>query len=245
MPSLFLSPSSQEFNPTAIGQSEEYYMNLIADAMEPYLRSSGVTVTRNSRENTAGGHIAQSGAGQYDFHLALHSNAAGSGGAGQVRGTDVYYYPTSAQGQRMAELLVARLREIYPLPDRVRAISTTSLGEVARTRAPAVLIEYAYHDNLQDANWIADNIESIAQATVRAVTEYFGLPFVSPITERSGMVSVDGPVPLRGWPTETADAVAELFRGDAVTVVGQWMSWLTVETASGQLGFLPREFVSF
>ena len=44
MPSLFLSPSVQEYNPYVNGLgSEEYFMNLVADAMEPYLISSGIT----------------------------------------------------------------------------------------------------------------------------------------------------------------------------------------------------------
>lgn len=38
MPRIFLSPSTQEYNPYITGNgSEEYFMNLIADAMEPYL----------------------------------------------------------------------------------------------------------------------------------------------------------------------------------------------------------------
>ena len=37
MPSVFLSPSTQEFNPYINGGNEEQYMNLIADAMVPYL----------------------------------------------------------------------------------------------------------------------------------------------------------------------------------------------------------------
>ena len=53
MPTLYLSPSTQEFNPYIIGGNEEYYMNLIADAMLPYLYASGVTVVRNSPEMTA------------------------------------------------------------------------------------------------------------------------------------------------------------------------------------------------
>ena len=35
MPTIFLSPSTQQNNPYVIGESEEYYMNRIADAMEP------------------------------------------------------------------------------------------------------------------------------------------------------------------------------------------------------------------
>ena len=73
-----------------IGGSEEYYMNLIADAMIPYLRSSGIQYTRNTPDMTASSSIAQSNMGNYDLHLALHSNAAPEGQYGQVRGVEVY-----------------------------------------------------------------------------------------------------------------------------------------------------------
>ena len=48
MPSVFISPSLQEFNPYVDGGNEEYYMNLIADELIPYLLSSGLAVGRNS-----------------------------------------------------------------------------------------------------------------------------------------------------------------------------------------------------
>lgn len=77
MPNLFLSPSVQEYNPYINGLgSEEYYMNLVADAMEPYLISCGISFTRNDPDDTLQQAIALSNAGNYDFHLALHSNAA-------------------------------------------------------------------------------------------------------------------------------------------------------------------------
>ena len=48
MASLYLSPSTQEYNKYYDNSgSEEYYMNLIADAMEPYLLASGISFTRN------------------------------------------------------------------------------------------------------------------------------------------------------------------------------------------------------
>ena len=43
MPDVYLSPSTQGYNPYIIGESEKYYMNLLADAMEPYLSSSGIS----------------------------------------------------------------------------------------------------------------------------------------------------------------------------------------------------------
>ena len=38
----YLSPSTEEEQFFVTGNSEEYYMNLIADAMIPYLRASGI-----------------------------------------------------------------------------------------------------------------------------------------------------------------------------------------------------------
>lgn len=76
MPNVFLSPSTQEWNPYVNGGSEEFYMNQIADRMEPYLRSSGISYTRNDPNRNAAGAIADSNDGSYDVHLALHSNAA-------------------------------------------------------------------------------------------------------------------------------------------------------------------------
>jgi len=43
MPKIFLSPSTQEWNEYVTGGTEEQYMNLLADRMEPYLRSSGIS----------------------------------------------------------------------------------------------------------------------------------------------------------------------------------------------------------
>jgi hypothetical protein len=112
MPFLFLSPSTQAGNPYVTEGNERLWMNRIADRMEPYLRASGINVTRNDPEGTVGTSIRASNAGNYDFHLALHSNAAPPQSAGTVRGIDLYYYPGSTDGLRMANILADNLREI-------------------------------------------------------------------------------------------------------------------------------------
>ena len=178
MPSVFLSPSLQEWNPYVNGGSEEYYMNLVVDAIEPYLAASGISYARNSPNQTLSQAIAQSNAGSYDLHLAIHSNAAGAGNSGQVRGTDVYYYPTSTKGKRAADIIAENYRDIYPLPDRVRTVSSASLAELKRTKAPAVLIETAYHDNLADAEWIQENIGAIGRNLAQSIAQILGVPFV-------------------------------------------------------------------
>ncbi len=229
MPIIYLSPSTQQFNETVIGNSEEYYMNLIADAMEPYLTASGIEFSRNTPDMTAATSIQASNAGNYDLHLAIHSNAAPEYLSGQLRGADAYYYPGSANSRRFADLIVENLKAIYPDPDNVEALPTTSIGEVARTRAPAVLVEVAYHDNYEDAVWIRDNIDSIAAALARAVTQYFGLPFITPQPAQTGTVTVSsGTLNIRSAPSLDAAVIASAQNGDSITVLSRYLDWYVV-----------------
>lgn len=180
MPRVFLSPSLQEFNPYVGGGNEEYYMNLVADAMEPYLRASGIDFDRNTPTQTLSQAIAQSNAGDYDLHFAIHSNAAGEANSGNVRGAEFYYYPSSSDGQRFANILAENYNSVYPITNRIQSIPTTTLAETRRTKAPAVLAEVAYHDNVQDAQFIRDNIDNIARNFVQSIAQYLNVPFVEP-----------------------------------------------------------------
>ena len=65
LPKIFLSPSTQEWNKYATEGNEELYMNLLADRMEPYLRSSGIAFDRNDPDRNVQGAIQDSNAGQY------------------------------------------------------------------------------------------------------------------------------------------------------------------------------------
>lgn len=243
MPRIYLSPSLQQNNPYVIGGSEEYYMNLIADAMEPYLLSSGITFTRNDPEQTLSQVIAQSNAGDYDLHLALHSNAAGAANTGQVRGTDVYYYTNSTEGKRAADIIAENFKNIYPDPSRVRTLATSSLAEVVRTRAPAVLLETAYHDNVEDAEWIRDNINAIARNLVQSLTQYFGIPFVEAQPAREGRVdTVRGDLNLRSRPSMDASIITTIPDGSTVTVYGELPDWYVVNYL-GNIGYASRRYI--
>ena len=140
MPKVFLSPSTQEFNDYITEGNEELYMNMLADRMEPYLRSSGIEYVRNDPDRGAVGAIADSNSGYYDVHLALHTNAGGGEFAGKLRGIDVYYAPEDDDSERLAVIIANNLKNIYPLPSRSRALPTYNLGEVLRTKAVAVRI---------------------------------------------------------------------------------------------------------
>ena len=177
MPKIYLSPSVQEYNRYVDGGSEEYYMYLIADAMEPYLRANGIDFDRNQPEMTLSQVIADSNAQNYDLHLAIHSNASPDSSAGQNTGAEIYYFPTSQRGKQFADIIAENYKSVYREPGDIRVIPSATLAELRRTKAPAVLIEVGYHDNREEAQWIRDNIDNIARALAKSVVEYFGMEF--------------------------------------------------------------------
>ncbi len=233
MPTIFLSPSTQEFNQYVTGGSEEYYMNLLADAMIPYLNASGINYVRNSPQGSAAASIAQSNMGNYDLHFALHSNAAPPQDYGLYKGPDVYYYPGSEQGRRAANIIANNLKAIYPEPDRVQVRTSTALGELRRVKAPSVFLELAYHDNVDDANWITNNLDEIAKNLVLSLTEYFGIPFDLNFTPMTGVVSTNGGnLNIRSSPSLSSPVIATFPNGSTVTVSGQSGQWYRVSDGS-------------
>lgn len=244
MPMIYLSPSTQEGNYYINGGSEEEFMNLVADKMEPYLIASGIGFVRNTPDMTAATSIAQSNAGNYDLHFGLHSNAAPPGREGQVRGSLVFYYPTSEKGKRGAEITANNLRALYPYPDLVRAEPTTLIGEVRKVRAPSVFVELAFHDNVEDAVWIKNNLDAAARNLVLSITEYFGVPFLAPSAPKTGVVDVTwGYLNLRSQPTMEGEIMAQIPDGTPVVIQNQWQDWYLVDY-QGHIGYVNQDYVT-
>ena len=244
MPIIYLSPSTQEYNLYIDGLgSDEEWMNRLADAMEPLLYASGIRFVRNDPDTSAAAAIRESNAGDFDLHLALHTNASGPDQEGENRGILAFYFPGSARGMRAAQFLVDNLKAIYPLPDLVRTEPTTTIGEVRRVRAPAVLLELGFHDNSEDALWIVTHIDEMAQAIVLALTEYFGIPYFSSSDPQPGVVQVEfGLVDVYRRPDPTAAVVAQLYDGASVTIVNHWDGWDLVQFGE-DVGYVSSEFI--
>ncbi len=245
MPKIFLSPSLQPFNEYSGGGNEQEYMNKIADAMIPYLRTNGIVYTRNKIGTNVGQSIRDSNANDYDFHLAIHSNAGPESLAGQLQGTDVYYYTDSSFGKRAAQIIADNFKEIYPNPDMVKIVSTKTLAEVTKTNAPAVLIEVAYHDNPEDAEWIRTHVQEIAANLVKSLTEIFAIPFIAiPQLERNGVVTTQSTaLNIRSRPDLNAAIVGQAPKGASLKVLGKWQNWYVVNY-QGTVGYASSDYIT-
>ena len=244
MPIIYLSPSTQEGNLYVTGSgSEEQNMNLLADAMVPYLLSNGIQYTRNTPQMTVASSVRQANQGNYDLYLALHSNGAAPQNYGQVRGVIAFYYPTSSVGRAAADIFVRNLKIVYPLPELVRTEPTATLGEVRLSRAPAVLLELGYHDTGEDARWVENNMAAIAQNLVLSLTEFFDLPFIWPMDPQPGRVEINyGTLNLRERPDQNAAVIANMPNGAPLTIYGRWQGWYVVHYGDW-VGYAAARFI--
>lgn len=245
MPIIYLSPSTQEYNEYVNGLgNEEEWMNRLADAMEPMLFASGIQYTRNTPDMTAASSIRASNAGNYNLHLALHTNASGEDQAGQNQGIIAFYFPGSARGMRAAQFLADGLKAIYPLPNLVRTEPTTTIGEVRRVRAPAVLLELGFHDNPDDAQWIVTHIDAMAESIVLSLTEYFGIPFFPDSYPLPGEVRAElGALDVYSRPDFDTPPIAQLYDGAQVTVINEYYGWYLIQFGD-QVGYVAADFVA-
>ena len=110
-------------------------------------------------------------------------------------------------------------------------------------KKPSVLLETAYHDNVEDAEWIRDNINAIARNLVQSLTQYFGIPFVEAQPAREGRVdTVRGDLNLRSRPSMDASIITTIPDGSAVTIYGELPDWYVVNYL-GNIGYASRRYI--
>jgi N-acetylmuramoyl-L-alanine amidase len=179
MKTVYLSPSTQESN-IGCGEygTEEKRMNEVADVTQQVLERHGITVYRNKPEWTLSQVVADSNARKPDVHFAIHSNAGGG------RGCEVFCHRLGGSGERLARAVYEELSPLTPAGDRDVKEGYNFYGpgkhmyEMAKTDAPAALVEVAFHDNPDDSQWIMSHIAEIGTALAKGILKYFGIPYM-------------------------------------------------------------------
>ncbi len=244
MPIIFLSPSMQPGNHCPGAGEEEHCMLQTADAMEPYLRASGIRRVRASPGAPLGQAIRESNAGYYDLHLALRSSVWTESLPGERTGVDIYYYFYSTRGKRAAEIISESYKKIYPDPDLVKVVSTNSNPEVVKTNAPAVLVKTTYRDDTQDVEWLKSSTEKIAAGLVESIAGYFGIPFISrpKITLRGTVDTEGGNLPVRTRPDGNSPIIKQAPNGAPIALLGVWNGWYVVDY-QGDVGYADARYI--
>ncbi|MDE5565151.1 MAG: SH3 domain-containing protein, partial [Oscillospiraceae bacterium] len=98
-------------------------------------------------------------------------------------------------------------------------------------------------DNVEDAEWIRNNLRTIAENLVESLCDYFGIPFVTPVAVVRGVVVTDGTgLNLRSFPSVNSDIIASIPNGAAVTVYGNVNNWYVVSW-NGMTGYAFADYI--
>jgi N-acetylmuramoyl-L-alanine amidase len=178
MPNVYLSPSPAEYQSFVTGGNEEYYMNLVADAMIPYLKATGIEFDRNNPEDTVQQIIKQSNSKYRDLHLILNMESGVGNLAGKARGEGAVYYTGSPGGKEAADIFADNLQTIYPIPELVTVTSDRLNPELRDVDAESLMVILGYRDNVKDATWVINNIDTIGRNLAMSLAEYLKVPFV-------------------------------------------------------------------
>ena len=166
MSKVYLSPSPQTYN-IGVGNygSESERMTQITEVVRDKLKSrydvrvASLNESLEQRASSANNWGA-------DVYVSIHSNAGGG------RGCEVFAYSRVAAGAKIAKLIYDRLEKITPSADRGVKYNS-SFYELRATTMPACLVEVAFHDNIEDANFIINNIELIGEEIANGIKSYF------------------------------------------------------------------------
>ena len=170
---IYLSPSNQDANIYAIGNTNEMIQcNIIAEAVEEYLLEHGFNVKRAPMNQDMYVTIDESNYWGADLHVPIHTNAFDGSLTG---GTLIMIYNfADTENVKAARNILDSLAPItpgsdYPLKQR------KDLHELSDIEAMSAYVECEYHDTVEGANFIINNTDKIAEAIAKGICSYYGI----------------------------------------------------------------------
>lgn len=174
---IYNSPSSQPANTYAVGNTnEQEQCRKIGAALQKaeercgFNAMVGMTGTMYTRVDESN----QFGA---DLHLPIHTN----GFDGKVAGLRIMIMKKGGEAEQIAKAIMAELAPITPGTSDGISVQP-GLYEIKATKAICVYIEVGFHDNPEEAQWIIDHTEDIAEAICRALCKHYGVKYIAPET---------------------------------------------------------------
>ena len=143
----------------------------VADLVAGYLTAAGVEVVGNLQSDSLEEVVDASNESEADLFISIHCNACN----GNARGTEVWYYHRSANGELLADCIRNQIVDALGTADRGSKRAkpgVNGLYVLNNTGATAVLVELAFIDNEQDAQLLCEKQDDFARAIARGVTDY-------------------------------------------------------------------------
>ena len=180
---VYISPSSQPANIYAVGNTNEQdQCRKIGAALEKKLAALGFTA-KAGLSGTMYTRVAESNAMGAALHLPIHTNACD----GKVAGLRIMISKKGGEAEQVAKAIMNRLAPITPGTSDGISLRP-ALYEIKATKAPCVYVEVGFHDNKQEAKWIIEHTEDIAEAIAQGLCDHYGVQQQTPVKETEKVI---------------------------------------------------------
>jgi len=172
-------------NRCQFGDTEGAHAPILAALIAKKLSEKGIESKIRIPSHSLNENMAEAKSFGAELYIPLHTNAAGS----SARGTRFGYDSSRNDSKEACQIFVNRWKQFYPLPNKVKLAIYNSFGESKRPHCPSVYTELIFHSNIDDANFLHNNMEQCADTLVQCVLDYFelrGSGIVSNTTVRLG-----------------------------------------------------------
>ena len=181
---IYISPSSQTENKYVIGNTNEpaQCRKIAVKTVEALERCGFEAKTNTTEGKTMYDRVRESDAWGADAHIPIHTNAFD----GKVAGFRGFYYKAGGAGHKLAAAIEDTVAPITPgTSDSLSA--QPKLYEVYASKAPCAYLELGFHDNKDEAQYIIDHTEELAEAICKGVCKYYGVEYVAPKVNTQGV----------------------------------------------------------
>lgn len=173
---IYFSPSDQTRNTYAVGNTTEAIQcrKIALECVKIAERCGFLakTNTTDDSEHSMENRVAESNVWGANLHIPIHTNAYN----GNVQGTRIFVHKQNEAANKAAKCIMDTLSPITP--GNSDSIAPAGFYEIMYSNSACVYVEVAFHDNAEEAQWIIDNTEEIAEAIVKGICNYYGVQFV-------------------------------------------------------------------
>ena len=146
-------------------------MNLIADLVSSKLTEKGIQVFRNDYLSSYNNSLKECVDNNIDLLISLESTSSVNH---DKTGLETLITNESSNSFGLAKLINRNLNSLKSTKmiytNDIKGSNTKEEGNVS-----SLMIELGYHDNSEDANWIVNNRESIAETIANSIINYYGM----------------------------------------------------------------------
>lgn len=167
---IYLSPSSQNNNRYAYeNYTESEVCRLISDSLYKLLSENKDFEVKQNLVDDMYVRVKESNNWESDLHLCIHTNAFNNNVGGTRVLVSEYDYKKI---KNLVDNVLNKLGKISPgKSDNVNY--NNSFYEILEAKAPTLYLEVEFHDVLEYAKWIVNNIDNIANIIYECLCNFY------------------------------------------------------------------------